>query len=285
MSDQSNLPFDEAHHQLIFATVNGEPWLDTPTDLYIPPDALEIILERFEGPLDLLLYLIRRQKLNIIELPVLEITRQYMNYVSTMAALKLELAAEYLVMAALLAEIKSRMLLPKPPDSDDDEEDDPRAILIRRLQEYELYRNSAEQVDALPRCERDIYVATLDKPDDLPRAVLYPDVDLSELVAALSRVIQHAEQFERHEVSRQKLSTRQRMSDILARLEAGVLYDFVALFDIKEGRMGVIVTFMAILELTKNRLIRCLQNQPLSPIQVTLYEADETMAVEVEHGQ
>lgn len=261
--------------QLVLATVDGEPWLEIPSDLYIPPDALEVILERFEGPLDLLLYLIRRQKLNIIELPIVEITRQYMNYVSTMASLKLELAAEYLVMAALLAEIKSRLLLPKPPIEDDDE-DDPRAMLIRRLQEYELYKSGAECLDQHPRAQRDFFVSHLDKPDGLPNVTVYPDVDLAELVAAFSQVLERAGQFERHEVSRQRLSTRQRMSDIMAKLIEGKLTDFIELFEPHEGRMGAIVSFMAILELVKNRLIRCLQNQPLSPIQVILYEVEES---------
>lgn len=263
----------EQPRQLVLATVDGEPWLEIPGDLYIPPDALEVILERFEGPLDLLLYLIRRQKLNIVELPIVEITRQYMNYVSTMASLKLELAAEYLVMAALLAEIKSRLLLPKPP-IEEDEEDDPRAQLIRRLQEYELYKNGAEHLEKHPRSQRDFFVSELGKPDDLPDVTIYPEVDLAELIAAFSHVLERAGQFVRHEVSRQQLSTRQRMSDIMAKLTPGKLTGFTELFEPCEGRMGAIVSFMAILELIKNSLIRCLQSQPLSPIQIILYEAE-----------
>lgn len=255
--------------QLVLATVDGQPWLDMPNDLYIPPDALEIILERFEGPLDLLLYLIRRQKLNIVELPVLEITRQYMDYVSTMAALKLELAAEYLVMAALLTEIKSRMLLPKPP-VEEAEEEDPRTELIRRLQQYELYRNAAENVDRIPRQERDFFIATLDQPSDLPTIKMHPNVDLAELVGALNQVLKRVQQFEHHEVSRQSLSTRQRMTEILEKLRPHKLVEFTTLFDVDEGRMGVIVTFIALLELMKNQLIRCLQSRPLAAIQVTL---------------
>ncbi|CAG9296852.1 segregation and condensation protein A [Celerinatantimonas diazotrophica] len=271
MTSSSVVDSQSIPKQLVLATVDGQPWLDIPDDLYIPPDALEVILERFEGPLDLLLYLIRRQKLNIVELPVVEITRQYMSYVSTMAVLKLELAAEYLVMAALLAEIKSRMLLPKPP-SEDEEEQDPRAELIRRLQEYELYKNTAQKVDELPRIDRNIYLAKVAKSESMPTAVIHPDVDLAELIAAFAGVVERAQQFEHHEVSRQQLSTRERMSDILSVLKVGVLTDFQSFFIPEEGRMGVIVTFMAILELTKNRLIRCLQSQPLAPIQVTLYE-------------
>ncbi|MFM2479963.1 segregation and condensation protein A [Celerinatantimonas sp. YJH-8] len=278
MGNEIPVALEHTPQQLVLATVNGEPWLEIPGDLYIPPDALEVILERFEGPLDLLLYLIRRQRLNIVELPIVEITRQYMSYVATMIDLKLELAAEYLVMSALLAEIKSRMLLPKPEL--DEPEEDPRAELVRRLQEYELYKNAAEQVDLIPREQRDFFVANLDKPEHLPQQIMYPDVDIAELLGALSVVLERASQFERHEVSRQKLSTRQRMSEILDKLQVGVLTEFSALFTESEGRMGVIVSFMAILELTKNQLIRCLQSAPLAPIQVTLYEAENPV-----HGE
>lgn len=259
--------------QLVLATVNGEPWLEIPGDLYIPPDALEVILERFEGPLDLLLYLIRRQKLDIIELPIVEITRQYMRYVTTMVELRLELAAEYLVMSALLAEIKSRMLLPQPELEEDEE--DPRAELVRRLQLYELYKDAAEHVDELPREQRDFFVAGIEKPTDLLPLRQFPDVDIAELVSALATVIERAEQTVHHEVSPQKLSTRQRMSEILDQLKPGKLTEFTSLFRLSEGRMGAIVSFMAILELIKNSLIRCLQSEPLAPIQVTLYEETE----------
>lgn len=259
--------------QLVLATVNGEPWLEIPGDLYIPPDALEVILERFEGPLDLLLYLIRRQKLDIIELPIVEITRQYMRYVTTMVELRLELAAEYLVMSALLAEIKSRMLLPQPELEEDEE--DPRAELVRRLQLYELYKDAAEHVDELPREQRDFFVAGIEKPTDLLPLRQFPDVDIAELVSALATVIERAGQTVHHEVSPQKLSTRQRMSEILDQLKPGKLTEFTSLFRLSEGRMGAIVSFMAILELIKNSLIRCLQSEPLAPIQVTLYEETE----------
>lgn len=259
--------------QLALATVDGQPWLETPKDLYIPPDALEIILERFEGPLDLLLYLIRKQKLDIVEMPLLEITRQYMEYVEAMKALKLELAADYLVMAALLTEIKSRMLLPKPePEA---EESDPRAELIRRLQQYELYKDASVKVDALPRQERDFFLADADAPTPSALVPQGPDVSLEDLFEAMQAILVRASQFEHHAISREQLSTRQRMSDILDRLIPGELTPFTDLFTLTEGRRGAVVSFLAILELIKGRMIRCVQSQPLGPLWVTPFDADE----------
>jgi segregation and condensation protein A len=264
--------------QLALATVDGQPWLESPKDLYIPPDAMEVFLERFEGPLDLLLYLIRKQKLDIVQMPLLEITRQYMDYVEAMKALNLELAADYLVMAALLTEIKSRMLLPKPEI--EAEELDPRAELIRRLQQYELYKNASEKLDVLPRLERDHFLASAAAPEVEKPIVTGPDVSVQDLLDAMRGILERASQFEHHAIKSEQLSTRQRMSEILDQLSPGVLTPFTALFTPEEGRRGAVVSFLAILELTKGQLIRCVQSAPLSDIWVTPYgsehESDET---------
>ncbi|WP_432453814.1 MULTISPECIES: segregation and condensation protein A [unclassified Agarivorans] len=254
--------------QLTLASVNGEPWLNIPNDLFIPPDAMEVILENFEGPLDLLLYLIRKQKLDIERLPVLAITQQYMEYMEAMRQLKLELAAEYLVMAALLTEIKSRCLL--PVQEHEQAEDDPRAELIRRLQEYELYKNASDRLDELPREQRDIFLASVAKPAELPVKLIYPEVAMDELIEAMRRIVQRVSNFEHHEIKREKLSTRQRMSDILARLQQHQFVEFTQLFSQSEGRSGLVVSFLAILELIKEGYIKCVQSQPLMPIQVIL---------------
>ncbi|MDO6765273.1 ScpA family protein [Agarivorans sp. 1_MG-2023] len=259
--------------QLTLASVNGEPWLDIPDDLFIPPDAMEVILEQFEGPLDLLLYLIRKQKLDIERLPVLAITQQYMEYIEAMRMLKLELAAEYLVMAALLTEIKSRTLL--PVQEHEQEELDPRAELIRRLQEYELYKDATEKLDTLPRQQRDTFDALVAKPDELPVNVIYPEVTMDELLQAMRGIAQRVVNFEHHEIKREKLSTRQRMSDILAKLQAHQFVEFTQLFSLDEGRSGLVVSFLAILELIKEGYIKCVQSQPLMAIQVILVSAEE----------
>ncbi|WP_051333581.1 segregation and condensation protein A [Aliagarivorans marinus] len=273
--DEAQQPSDSAApEQLSLATVNGEAWLDVPDDLYIPPDALEVILEQFEGPLDLLLYLIRKQKLDIATMPVLEITRQYMQYIDAMQQLRLELAGEYLVMAALLTEIKSRILLPVVK-LDDDEDIDPRAELIRRLQEYELYKDASEKVDALPRQERDIFNASADKPQDMPVRLSYPEVALDELFDAMRGLLSRASSFTHHEVKREKLSTRAKMSEILASLEPGQFVPFHGLIKLEEGREGVVVSFLAVLSLIKARYIKCVQSQPLGPIQVILHDGDD----------
>lgn len=252
--------------QLRLALVYGEAFTELPQDLYIPPDALEIFLEAFEGPLDLLLYLIRKQNINILDIPVAEITRQYMTYVELMKAVQLELAAEYLLMAAMLAEIKSRMLLPRA-EGLEAEEEDPRAELIRRLQEYERFKKAAEDLDELPREGRDFVVPTLPAPDARARKLL-PEVELGELLLAMGEVLRRADLFESHQVTRELLSTRERMSQVLERLKDGAFVPFVALFTLEEGRLGVVVTFMAILELVKESLVELVQNEPFSPIHV-----------------
>ncbi|TLU64230.1 segregation/condensation protein A [Thalassotalea litorea] len=251
---------------LPLALVHGEAMVEKPLDLFIPPDALEVILEAFEGPLDLLLYLIRKQKFDIVDLPVAEITHQYMEYVDVMKSLKLELAAEYLVMAAILAEIKSRLLLPKT--TVDDEEDDPRAELIRRLQEYEIIKRAAEDIDELPRLERDVHLPNVDLPESYKPRVVEAQVDLQDLVLAMQGVLKRVEAFQHHHIQRENLSTRERMSQILAKLKPGQFVEFSDLFLLEEGRAGVVVTFLAILELIKESLVECVQSQVFGHIQV-----------------
>lgn len=252
--------------QLPLALVYGEALTELPLDLYIPPDALEVFLEAFEGPLDLLLYLIRKQNIDILDIPVAEITRQYMGYVELMKAVRLELAAEYLVMAAMLAEIKSRMLLPRSAEAEE-EEDDPRAELIRRLQEYERYKSAAEDIDELPRLGRDLHVPRLEAPAARARKRL-PDVSLEELLLSMAEVLRRADLFESHQVTREALTTRERMSEVLERLRGGGFVPFAELFTAEEGRLGVVVTFMAVLELIKESLVELVQNEPFAPIHV-----------------
>lgn len=252
--------------QLRLALVYGEAFTELPQDLYIPPDALEVFLEAFEGPLDLLLYLIRKQNIDILDIPVAEITRQYMSYVELMKTVQLELAAEYLLMAAMLAEIKSRMLLPRA-EGLEAEEEDPRAELIRRLQEYERFKKAAEDLDDLPREGRNFVVPSLPAPEARARKLL-PEVELGELLLAMGEVLRRADLFESHQVTREVLSTRERMSQVLERLKDGAFVPFVALFTLDEGRLGVVVTFMAILELVKESLVELVQNEPFSPIHV-----------------
>lgn len=260
---QSKLPQQE---EMPFAVVQGKELTILPKDLYIPPDALEVILEAFEGPLDLLLYLIRRQNLDILDIDVAEITKQYLGYIELMASIQLELAAEYLVMAAMLAEIKSRMLLPRQQSEDEDEED-PRAELIKRLQEYERFKQAAEDIDELPRMGRDIHRATADAPDrDQQRP--HPDVDMRELVTALADVLKRSEMFESHQVEMEKLSTRERMSQVMENLRNNQFVPFVALFTLEEGRLGVVVTFLAVMELIKESLVEIVQSENFGPIHV-----------------
>ncbi|MBR9805401.1 segregation/condensation protein A [bacterium] len=251
--------------QLPFAIVQGEAVTEIPNDLYIPPSALEVFLEAFEGPLDLLLYLIKRQNLDILEIDVAELTGQYMHYVSLMDAMKFELAAEYLVMAAMLTEIKSRMLLPRATDVDEDDED-PRAQLIRRLQEYERFKQAAEEIDAMPRVERDTFIAAAKPPaDDRPRP--QPSVEMKDLLLALSEVLHRAEMFESHHVQMEPLSTRERMANVLDRLHTTDQFvPFVQFFSVSEGRAGVVVTFLAMMELIKESLVEIVQAEPFGPI-------------------
>ena len=258
-------PHAPQQHEMRLATVLGQPVLQIPQDLYIPPDALEVILDAFEGPLDLLLYLIRRQNLDILDIPVAEITKQYVQYIGVMREmLRFELAAEYLVMAAILAEIKSRLLLPRPP-SEDSIEDDPRADLVRRLQDYERFKQAAEDIDALPRMERDTSPAAAFLPERAS-VKLPPPVELKEMLLALHDVLKRAELFTGHSIKREALSVRQRMTDVLTRLGDGSFHRFESLFDPREGRLGVVVTFLSILELAKEQLLDIVQEGPLAPI-------------------
>src|SRR5690554_292446 len=253
--------------ELPLALVYGEAMTALPMDLYIPPDALEVILDAFEGPLDLLLYLIRKENIDILDIQVAQITHQYMGYVELMKAVRLELAAEYLVMAAMLAEIKSRMLLPRSRNSAADEEEDPRAELIRRLQEYERIKTAAEDLDAIPRLGRDVFIAKAVAPEARSRR-LVPDVAFEEVLLAMAEVLRRANMFESHQISRETLSTRERMSKVLEALRDGSFVPFARLLDRKSTRLGVVVTFMAILELVKESLIELVQNEPYSEIHV-----------------
>ena len=253
--------------QLPLALIYGEAMTALPIDLYIPPDALEVILEAFEGPLDLLLYLIRKENIDILDIQVAQITHQYMGYVELMKAVRLELAAEYLVMAAMLAEIKSRMLLPRSKHSTVEDEDDPRAELIRRLQEYERIKSVAEDLDEIPRMGRDVFIAQAIAPEARARRLM-ADVALEEVLLAMSEVLRRANMFESHQISRETLSTRERMSMVLEALRDGSFVPFARLFTVEEGRLGVVVTFMAILELVKESLIELVQNEAFSEIHV-----------------
>ena len=259
--------------EMPFAVVLGQPHYTLPKDLYIPPDALEVFLDAFEGPLDLLLYLIRRQNLDILDIPIADITRQYMEYIEMMQDLRLELAAEYLVMAAMLAEIKSRMLLPRPP-AEDEEEHDPRAELIRRLQEYERFKQAAEDINEMPQLGRDVFPTVAEMPfkhvDQTP-----PDVDLQEVLMALKDVLHRADMFSSHHVAAEPLSLRERMSRVLQSVNHHTFTLFTDLFDISEGRRGVVVTFMAVLELIKQQLIELVQAESFAPIHVRARGASE----------
>jgi len=258
----------------LLATVEGEPYTQLPDDLFIPPEALQVFLETFEGPLDLLLYLIRKHNLDILTINVAEITRQYIGYLDLMQDLQIELAAEYLVMAALLAEIKSRSLLPRSSEADEEDEGDPRAELIRRLLEYERYKAAAEQLDALPRQERDTFLVASELPA-LESRVVYPDVDLQEVLLAFARLMKRSDMLVHHQVSREPLSIRERMSQVLDYLSKADNYlAFDALFDLTEGRQGLVVTFMALLELVKEQLVELVQTQLFAMIHVRLKTAD-----------
>ena len=251
--------------EMPLAVVHGQPVLQIPQDLYIPPDALEVILEAFEGPLDLLLYLIRRQNLDILDIPVADITRQYVQYIGAMHEMRFELAADYLVMAAMLAEIKSRMLLPRV-GTEAGEEDDPRAELVRRLQEYERFKKAAEDIDALPRQDRDMAPVQEVHVPDRASVRLPPPVDLREMLMALHDVLKRAELFSQHAIKRDALSVRQRMGELLERLADGAFHRFESLFDPAEGRLGVVVTFLGMLTLAKEQLVEIVQEAPLAPI-------------------
>lgn len=260
------------------AVVNGIGLTKLPEDLYIPPHALEILLETFEGPLDLLLYLIRKENIDILNIPILKITQQYMDYIGAMEALQFTLAAEYLVMAATLAEIKSRMLLPRHEETLD-EEGDPRADLIRRLQEYERFKSASEKLDDMPRVGRDLYLAyaqTIKLEEDRP----LPQVQLEDLLKVLGEVLQRAKMFSKHEIAREPLSIRERMTTVLHNLQDKDTLEFSTLFTVKEGRMGVVVTFIAILELLKEHLVDIVQVNPFDPIYVKRLADEPTETAE-----
>jgi segregation and condensation protein A len=268
--DAPKPPQDEkqspAQSEMPFAVVDGEPITTLPQDLYIPPYALQVFLEAFEGPLDLLLYLIRRQNLDILDIPIAEITKQYVQYIELMKEMQLELAGEYLVMAAMLAEIKSRMLLPRAETEEEDEED-PRAELVRRLQEYERFKKAAQDIEELPRLERDVFMAVAEAPE---RTVVeqLPDITLKELLLAFHDVLKRAEMYSSLHVTREPLSVRQRMSEVLSRVKAGTFTGFADLFDPEEGRLGVAVTFLALLELLRESLIEVVQASEFAPLHV-----------------
>lgn len=259
-------PTAPQQQEMPLAVVHGQPVLQIPQDLYIPPDALEVILEAFEGPLDLLLYLIRRQNLDILDIPVADITRQYVDYIQAMHEMRFELAADYLVMAAMLAEIKSRMLLPRAAN-EDGEEEDPRAELVRRLQEYERYKKAAEDIDALPRQDRDTAPVQAYVPDRASIR-LPPPVELKELLLALHDVFKRAELYTQHAIKRDALSVRQRMGELLTRMADGAFHRFESLFAVEEGRLGVVVTFLGVLTLAKEQLVEIVQDGSLAPIYV-----------------
>lgn len=268
MEDQSKTTTDveqAQQNEMPFAMVQGEPVTVPPQDLYIPPDALEVFLDAFEGPLDLLLYLIKRQNLDILTLPIANITHQYMEYIDLMKELRLELAAEYLVMAAMLAEIKSRMLLPRPVQ--ENEEEDPRAELIRRLQEYERFKQAAEDIDTLPRMERDFEEVNIIQTEVICEEKL-PQVDMKNLIHALQDVLRRVEMNKSHEIYQEPLSMRERMTRILNLLKADDFVDFSNFFTREEGRNGVIVSFIAILELLKDRAIEIVQSDVYAPIYI-----------------
>jgi len=253
-------------HEMPFAYVAGKAITQLPQDLYIPPDALEVFLEAFEGPLDLLLYLIKRQNIDILDIDVALITEQYMAYVDLMESHQFELAAEYLVMAAMLAEIKSRMLLPRSTQEEDYEED-PRAQLIRRLQEYERYKKAAEDLDQIPRLDRDVFLAGAQGPQ-LERNTPDPVVELQEILMALSGALRRADMFEHHQIQRETLSTREKMAEILVRLSSEKFVPLVSLLMREEGRLGVVVTFLAVMELIKDSLVDIVQSEPFAPIHI-----------------
>jgi len=252
--------------EMPFAFVAGQAMTDLPRDLYIPPDALEVFLEAFEGPLDLLLYLIKRQNIDILNINVSEITDQYIAYVELMEAAQFELAAEYLVMAAMLAEIKSRILLPRT-SNEEDEEEDPRAQLIRRLQEYERFMEAAESLDEYPRLERDIHLASAEAPV-MEKEVPLPDIDLKEILQAFATVLRRSDLFEHHHIQRDSLSTREKMSQILLSISDNQFVPMLSLLRKDEGRMGVVVTFLAVMELIKEAMIEIAQSEPFGPIHI-----------------
>ena len=264
MNEEIKTP-EAQQNEMPFALVQGAPVTELPKDLYIPPDALEVFLEAFEGPLDLLLYLIKRQNLDILDIPLTKITEQYMSYIEMMDVLQLELAGEYLLMAAMLAEIKSRMLLPR--HTEDEEEEDPRAELIRRLQEYERYKQAAENLNQLPRVERDIFSTVTEFPG---RKINQnpPEVSMEAILKVFAEVVKRADMFSHHMIKKEALSVRERMAIVLDKVGTENFTDFEELFTVEEGRGGVIVSLLAILQLVKDSLIQLVQNETNGPIYV-----------------
>ena len=254
--------------QVALARLYGEPLFALPQDLYIPPDALEVFLEAFEGPLDLLLYLIRKQNFNILDIPMLDVTRQYMAYVDEVRSRNLELAAEYLLMAAMLIEIKSRMLLPPKKQEDGEEAEDPRAELVRRLLEYEQMKMAAQQLGQLPTYGRDFLKATVYIEQSLqPR---FPDVEIGELQAAWRDILKRAKLVQSHKITREELSVREYMSQILKQLQGQRFVEFERIFNPEKGSTVLVVTFIAMLELAKETLIEITQAEAYAPIYVRL---------------
>ena len=266
-SQSDDLDLAPRQNEMPFAVVGGAAVTELPHDLYIPPDALEIFLDAFEGPLDLLLYLIRKENIDILDIPIARIAEQYMAYIDLAKDAKLELAAEYMVMAAMLAEIKSRMLLPRPQIDEEGNEEDPRVQLVRRLQEYERYRQAALDINELPRVGRDVHLAVVEF-EGTQKEKPQPNVELPELLNALAKVLQRAEMNKHHQVLREALSVREKMTMILDRVNNESFTSFESLFDLKEGRLGVVVTFMAILELLKESMVQVVQQEPFAPIHI-----------------
>ena len=250
------------------ARVYGEAFNELPHDLYIPPEALEVFLESFEGPLDLLLYLIRKQNINVLDIPMAELTRQYLGYVEMMRRTQLELAAEYLLMAAVLIEIKSRLLLPKPPAPPGEEPEDPRAELVRRLLEYERMKQAARGIDEHPLAERDFAIVRVWF--DRVAAQRLPDVRPDDLKAAWAALVQRARVNRHHLVTREQLSVRSEMSRVLKLLERVRYVEFSALFAEHADIAHLVVSFLALLELAREQLVAITQTEPYAPIHVTL---------------
>ena len=254
------------------AIIQGQPLTELPIGLYVPPEALRIFLESFEGPLDLLLYLIQNQHIDILNIPIAEITQQYVHYIELMTELQLDLAAEYLLMAALLSEIKSRLLLPTLAATDSSEPDDPRAKLVEQLQEYARYKHAAQQLADLPQIGRDIFPVAVTKPE-IATEIIIPSISWSELLATMQAVMKRATFFSSHQILREPLSVRERMSLILAALNQSPDIEFIQLFTLEEGRAGVVVNLLALLELAKESLIQLVQPQPFATIQVLKIES------------
>lgn len=260
---------------LPLAYIHGEAVVEKPEDLFIPPNALEVILEQFEGPLDLLLYLIRKQKFDILDLPIAPITQQYMRYIEILKNAGTELVGDYLVMASTLAEIKSRLLLPKPEVENDDE--DPRQALVRRLQLYEIYKDAAQKLDELPQLERDLLTARLSLQQEIDSPLPPVDVSLEDLHQAFKHLLTRAQAFEHHHVEKERLSTRERIGHIIERLQASghdIWHKFSVCFEIKEGKAGVVVSFLALLSLLKDGLIKVKADEESGQIMLALTYAD-----------